>query len=146
MSETVHVVCIECNTTNRVPVIHDDKEMNCGRCHKPLFGAAPKSLDANGFQAQITKSEIPVIVDFWAPWCGPCKAMAPAFEQASLMLNSRARLVKVNTDEQQSLGSQYSIRSIPTVAIFKGGRELARRAGAISAKDLVTWVNSVGCF
>lgn len=145
MSETVHVVCTECNTTNRIPALHDDKEMNCGRCHKPLFGA-PRSLDASGLQAQITKSGIPVIVDFWAPWCGPCKAMAPAFEQASLMLGSRARLVKVNTEEQQALSSQYSIRSIPTVVIFKGGRELARRAGAVSATDLLSWVKSVGCF
>jgi len=144
MSETVHVVCVECNTINRIPVLHDDQEMNCGRCHKPLFGAAPKSLDANGLQAQITKSGIPVIVDFWAPWCGPCKAMAPAFEQASLMMKSRARLVKVNTEEQQALGSQYSIRSIPTVVIFKGGRELARRSGAVSATDLLDWVHSVG--
>ena len=146
MSETVHVVCAECNTTNRIPALNDDKEMNCGRCHRPLFGAAPRSLDASGLQAQITQSEIPVIVDFWAPWCGPCKAMAPAFEQASLMLGSRARLVKVNTEEQQDLGGQYSIRSIPTVAIFKGGRELARRSGAVSATDLLSWVNSVGCF
>jgi thioredoxin 2 len=144
MSETVHVVCVECNTTNRIPVLHDDKEMNCGRCHQPLFGAAPKSLDANGLQAQITKSGIPVIVDFWAPWCGPCKAMAPAFEQASLMLGSRARLVKVNTEEQQALGGQYSIRSIPTMVIFKGGRELARRSGAVSATELISWANSVG--
>jgi thioredoxin 2 len=144
MSETVHVVCAECNTTNRIPALHDNKEMNCGRCHKPLFGAVPRSLDATGLQAQITQSEIPVIVDFWAPWCGPCKAMAPAFEQASLMLGSRAHLVKVNTEEQQALGSQYSIRSIPTVAIFKGGRELARRSGAVSATDLLSWAHSVG--
>lgn len=146
MSETVHVVCTECNTTNRIPALNDDKEMNCGRCHRPLFGAAPRSLDETGLQAQITQSEIPVIVDFWAPWCGPCKAMTPAFEQASLMLGSKARLVKVNTEEQQALGGQYSIRSIPTVAIFKGGRELARRTGAVSATDLLSWVNSVACF
>ena len=142
MSETVHVVCVECNTTNRIPALHDDQEVNCGRCHQALFGAAPKSLDANGLQAQITKSGIPVIVDFWAPWCGPCKAMAPAFEQASLMLGSKARLVKVNTEEQQALGAQYSIRSIPTLVIFKEGRELARRSGAVSATDLLAWAHS----
>ncbi len=144
MSETVHVVCVECNTTNRIPALHDDQEANCGRCHQALFGAAPKSLDANGLQAQITKSGIAVIVDFWAPWCGPCKAMAPAFAQASLMLGSKARLVKVNTEEQQALGAQYSIRSIPTVLIFKGGREVARRSGAVSAQELLQWVHSVG--
>lgn len=144
MTETVHVVCVECNATNRIPVPNDDQELNCGHCHQPLFGTAPKSLDANGLQAQITKSGIPVIVDFWAPWCGPCKAMAPAFEQASSMLGSKARLVKANTEEQQALGNQYSIRSIPTVVIFKGGRELARRSGAISATDLISWANSVG--
>lgn len=131
MSQTVHVVCVECNTTNRIPVVHDDKELNSGHCHRPLFGNAAKSVDSSGFQAQIAHSEIPLVVDFWAAWCGPCKAMAPAFEQASRTLKAAARFIKVNTDEQQALASQYAIRNIPTVAVFKGGREVARQAPSI---------------
>ncbi|OIQ65745.1 thioredoxin-2 [mine drainage metagenome] len=144
MPETIHVVCVECNTTNRIPKIQDDKELNCGRCHQPLFGNAPRNQDAAGLKAQITKSQVPVVVDFWAPWCGPCKAMAPAFAQAAAAMTTKARFVKVNTEEQPALAAQYAIQSIPSMLIFRDGRELARRVGAISAHELVGWLNSMG--
>jgi len=143
MSETIHAVCTECNATNRIPLHHANQELNCGQCHKPLFGTAPASLDAKGLQAQLSKSEIPVVVDFWAPWCGPCKAMAPAFEQVSLKMGSKVRFIKVNTEAQPDLGSQYGIRSIPTLALFKGGHELARISGALPALELTRWIDSV---
>jgi thioredoxin 2 len=143
MSQSIHAVCVECNATNRFALNQTNKELNCGRCHKPLFGTPPASVDASGFQAQITKSEVPVVVDFWAPWCGPCKAMAPAFEQVSLKMNFKARFIKVNTDAQPDLGSQYGIRSIPTLAIFRGGREVARTSGALPALELTRWIDSV---
>ena len=143
MTDTLHAVCVSCRATNRVPRDRAGKEINCGKCHQPLWGGAPESVDAAGFEAQFNNSDVPVVVDFWAPWCGPCRMMAPAFEQASKTLGSSARLIKVNTDEEQALGSRFGIRSIPTLAVFLRGREIARQAGAMPAGDLVRWVQSV---
>ncbi len=142
MASRLHAVCAACNAVNRIPAQRDGKEINCGKCHQPLFGAAPPSLKQAAFIAQVTKSDVPVVADFWAPWCGPCKAMSPAFAQASAHMGSRARFIKVNTDEEQALGAQYGIRSIPTLAIFQSGKEIARIAGALPAAALEQWVNS----
>lgn len=143
MSEHQHAVCPACNATNRIPLQREDKEINCGRCHQPLFGADPLSVNTAGFRAQLEKSDLPVVVDFWAPWCGPCKMMAPAFAQASRMAGSRARFIKVNTDEEPGLGSAHGIRSIPTLAVFHRGREIARQAGAMPANELMRWLGTV---
>jgi len=142
MTATVHVVCPQCCTTNRIPVASEGKVLNCGQCHQPLFGQAPPSLDEVGFNAQLQKSQIPVVVDFWAPWCGPCRAMAPAFEQASRALQPQARCIKVNTEDQPTLAARYGIQSIPTLTIFSGGREVARCSGALPAAELERWVRS----
>jgi len=141
MTSQLHAVCPACNAVNRVPTQRDGKEINCGKCHLPLFGQPPLSVNQAGFLAQITKSEVPVVVDFWAPWCGPCKAMAPAFAQVCANMGARARFTKVNTDEEQTLGAQYNIRSIPTPAVFRSGKEIARIAGAMPAGDLERWIN-----
>lgn len=142
MGNTLHAVCTACNAVNRIPTERDGKEINCGKCHQPLFGSVPSSVGHAAFSAQIAKSDVPVVVDFWAPWCGPCKAMAPAFAQVSARMNSRAQFIKVNTDEEQALGAQYGIRSIPTLAIFQSGKEIARISGSMSAASLEQWVNS----
>ena len=142
MGGQLHAVCTACNAVNRIPAQRDGKEINCGKCHQPLFGREPPSVNHAGFSAQLTKSDVPVVVDFWAPWCGPCKAMAPAFAQVSSRVNARARFIKVNTDEEQALGAQYGIRSIPTLAIFQAGKEIARVSGAMPASGLEHWVNS----
>ena len=138
---SLHAVCAACNAVNRIPAQRTGKEINCGKCHLPLFGTAPPSVNQAAFTAQISKSDVPVIVDFWAPWCGPCKAMAPAFAQVCMRLGSRARCIKVNTEEEQALGAQYGIRSIPTLAIFQSGKEIARISGALPAANLEQWIN-----
>jgi len=142
MEKQLHAVCASCNAVNRIPPERNGKEINCGKCHLPLFGTAPMSVSQAAFLAQISKSDVPVVVDFWAPWCGPCKAMAPAFAQVSANINSRARFIKVNTDEEQTLGAQFGIRSIPTLAIFQSGKEIARISGAMPASNLEHWVTS----
>jgi len=142
MSDSLHLVCPHCHAINRVPAARLGQAPNCGQCHRPLFDAHPLELTAATFDKHISRNDIPLLVDFWAPWCGPCKMMAPQFAQAAGLLEPQVRLAKVNTEAEQGLGAQYSIRSIPTLALFRGGREIARQPGAMGAQDIVNWVRS----
>ena len=138
----LHVVCPHCHTTNRIQAELLGKAPDCGSCHAALFNGRPENVSATEFDRHITRGNLPVLVDFWAPWCGPCRMMAPAFEQAAQVLEPKVQLVKVNTEEAQGLGARLNIRSIPTLALFLGGREIARQTGAMSADDIVRWTQS----
>ncbi len=142
MSDALHVVCPHCAAVNRLPAARLAQSPQCGQCHEPLFEAHPVALTQADFDRHIQRNDIPVLVDFWAPWCGPCKMMAPQFQQAAGLLEPRVRVAKVDTEAEQALGARHGIRSIPTLALFKGGREIARQAGAMDARSIVAWVNS----
>lgn len=138
MSPPIHLVCPHCQAVNRVPAERLDQRGQCGKCHQPLWPDRPLTLDDAGLQRYLQREELPLLVDFWAAWCGPCRMMAPAFEAAAAQLAPRVRLAKLDT-EASALAGQLGIRSIPTLILFRGGREIARQAGAMGQDAIVRW-------
>ncbi|PUE21006.1 thioredoxin TrxC [Limnohabitans sp. WS1] len=142
-AKALHIVCPHCHTTNRVREADLQHAPDCGQCHQALFDGHPLALDAANFDKHIGRSHVPVLVDFWAPWCGPCRMMAPAYEQAAGLLEPQVRVAKLNTEEAQAIAARFNIRSIPTLALFVGGKEVARQAGAFrTAQDIADWTRS----
>jgi thioredoxin 2 len=142
MDTPVQLVCPHCGTLNKVPAARLADSPVCGQCHKRLFSGEPVELTGASFQRFTERNDVPVVVDFWAPWCGPCLSMAPQYAAAATQLEPQVRLAKLNTEAEPQLAGKFAIRSIPTLAVFRGGREVARQSGALSTADIVSWVRA----
>ena len=140
MAQQNIVVCSKCGGVNRLPPARNAMQAKCGKCGAMLFSGHPEDVDGATFDRQISRSSVPLVVDIWAPWCGPCKAMAPAFEAAANELEPHVRLIKLNSDNEQAVAARLDIRGIPTMILFHGGREIARTSGAMTTGQIVRWV------
>jgi thioredoxin 2 len=137
---TVRIPCSHCHAINRVQPDRAGDAPVCGACRQPLFEGKPYAIEAARFDRELANTDVPVVVDFWAPWCGPCRHMAPVFERAAAEIEPRARFVKVNTDEAQDLAERLGIRGIPTIGVFRDGREVARTSGAMDVRSFLDWL------
>ncbi|GAB4360685.1 MAG: thioredoxin TrxC [Oricola sp.] len=140
MSDTIQIVCPSCAAVNRLPVGRPAEKARCGSCKAPLFSGHPAEASGAMFDKQVARSSVPVVVDVWAPWCGPCRMMAPAFEQAARDLEPEVRFLKLNSDQEQEVAGRLGIRGIPTMILYAGGREIARQSGAMSAPQITAWI------
>jgi thioredoxin 2 len=143
MSDSKHIVCPHCDAVNRVPSEKLSEQPTCGKCKQSLFTAHPVELTDGNFKLHIERNDIPVLVDFWAPWCGPCRMMAPSYEKAAQRLEPDMRVAKLNTEDSQLIAEQYNIQSIPTLALFKNGKEVSRKSGAMDAALIEAWIRSI---
>lgn len=139
MDQSRHIVCTACGGVNRIPAQRDASAAKCGKCGERLFSGHPGDVSGPVFDRTVERGTIPVLVDVWAPWCGPCRAMAPAYEAAARQLEPHVRLVKLNSDQEQQVAGRLGIRGIPTMILFDGGREVARVSGAMTASQIVAW-------
>ena len=141
MTNTINISCPACLSTNRLPINRLREKPKCGNCKSALFNGKPQQLNTTNVAAVLNHNQIPVLVDCWAPWCGPCNSFAPIFEQAAKNLEPRLKFAKLNTEEHPSLASHWQIRSIPTLILFKNGKEAARISGTLSTAQLQHWLN-----
>ncbi len=139
---TLHIVCPHCSGVNRVPSKRLGDGAVCGKCKNKLFIGEPVSLTVQNLQKNLDRNDIVLVIDFWAPWCGPCKMMGPIYSQAAGQLEPHVRLAKVNTEQEQTLAARFNIHSIPTIVIFKQGREVARQPGAMDLSKLLGWIRA----
>ena len=142
VNDNLHVVCPHCHTTNRLPRERLDQGANCGHCKQRLLEGRPFELDKVGFDRHVANDDLPLVVDFWAPWCAPCRSMAPAYQEAAARLAPGVRLAKLDTEAEPDVASRFGIRSIPTLIAFKNGREVARRSGASDVSGLLGWIKA----
>ncbi|WP_210330615.1 thioredoxin TrxC [Aliikangiella sp. G2MR2-5] len=140
IDDKIRLVCGQCNTVNQFPASRLDETPICAQCKEKLFQGVPINVNAEGLARHLRHSGLPVLVDFWAPWCGPCIQFAPAYEKFASLVGNQLRLLKVDTQQNQQVSVDFNIRSIPTLALFRGGREIGRLSGALPLPQLQQWV------